>query len=319
MLWNIWRPLLIILGIVFTCDLISLFVDLNANKEEEEFVIRSFSMCSFVLSLLLSVRVNIAYNRWWTLRSGYGSAVYGVADLVRRATSCVPDMSQVLELQRWGAVWANCIYAFIGWQPALPPAIDQLLAPEEAQALRAAAKQRHYALQRLRMLVLQASSSLSTSQAVTLDDAMTKAQAGAGACGAIRCTATPLVLRYTCTGLILLWLAIVALIRIGYPNWLSLPMTLLLGLCMLCVDELASQMENAPHLVSLEALLVDAMEDAANSVAEAEQHRAAVWGWRTKGGLSGPEAYQGAAAVARAGSGAVQLGPPGLCNGDENC
>lgn len=41
------------------------------------------------------------------MRSNYGLAVYGVADLVRRATTCVPDLQQVVSADAGPAMLAR--------------------------------------------------------------------------------------------------------------------------------------------------------------------------------------------------------------------
>jgi len=71
------------------------------------------------------------------------------------------------ELCRWGQVWAHCIYAYTGRQSGLPPAIDQLLTPEEARGLRASAKARHYAQMRLRTILAHTSEGLTDAQVRT--------------------------------------------------------------------------------------------------------------------------------------------------------
>lgn len=60
------------------------------------------------------------------------------------------------EIARWGQVWALCVRSYVGRLPGVPPRVDELLSPEEAAELRAAAKARHFALQRLRSLVVEA-------------------------------------------------------------------------------------------------------------------------------------------------------------------
>lgn len=99
-----------------------------------------------------------------SMRSHYGIACYGAADLVRRAATSVPSLGQVAEIRRWTEVWVLCIRCYIGRLPDLPPRVDELLSPEEAAELRAAGKARHFALQRLRALVVEARRGLSTAE-----------------------------------------------------------------------------------------------------------------------------------------------------------
>lgn len=61
-------------------------------------------------------------------------------------------------------MWALCTRAYVGRLPSLPPRVNELLSLEEAAELQAAAKARHFALQRLRALVVEARRGLCTAE-----------------------------------------------------------------------------------------------------------------------------------------------------------
>lgn len=68
------------------------------------------------------------------------------------------------EIRRWGEVWALCVHTYISRSQSLPPRIDELLSLEEATELRAAHKARHFSLQRLRSVVVEARRTLCTAE-----------------------------------------------------------------------------------------------------------------------------------------------------------
>lgn len=68
------------------------------------------------------------------------------------------------EIKRWGEVWALCMRAYVGRLPDLPPRVDELLTLEEAAELRAARKARHFALQQLRSVAVEARRGLPTAE-----------------------------------------------------------------------------------------------------------------------------------------------------------
>lgn len=231
-----------------------------------------FKMGSFVLSLILSVKLGRVYSRFWEARTNFGKisgnlnmcmqllVLYSTVDIPKTlSTSDVDDLVQ--EFTVWATVFPYTLVMQLLSLSKVPDQVRILLCNEEIQLLESTLKPRKYALMKLQHIVHQFA--LPTEKYLSMQSLLQSTETAAAACRRIKFSAMPYGLSQLYTGFIMIWLCIIPL-GIGYSGpleygtvsdvltvWLTSIILFFFALMMLSVDEVANQLEDPFHSMPL--------------------------------------------------------------------
>lgn len=226
-----------------------------------------FRMGSFALSLLLSVKVSKVYDRFWEARSNFsriGGNLNMTLQLLELYSRGRPDsmegmeasdVDQILaEFASWAMVYPYALVVQLLALSGVPEEVHLLLNEEEIKLLNSTPKPRKYALMKLQDLLHQFP--LPTEKYLCMQKLLQDTEYACGVCRRIKFTALPYGLSQVYSGFIMIWLCILPL-GIQYSGsgqegtmsdiltvWLSGLLVYLFSLMMICVDEVANQLED---------------------------------------------------------------------------
>jgi predicted membrane chloride channel (bestrophin family) len=228
-----------------------------------EAVIQVIQTTSFVLALLLALRMNRTYERWWDAWRAFRRIGDCAAALTQQAVVFAEgDPPLQAEVARWAVLWCYSVVMFCSGAPELDPMAARLLSEREAAAFNAVPNKFNFVELKLRKLLARVKATVD--QGLSIDAHMREGWQCVRTCSTIKQTALPYALTLMCTGFIEIELVLLPIGLIGSPYSISadnftrsqratgimllLGLYMIINLLLLGADEVASQMED-PFLV----------------------------------------------------------------------
>jgi hypothetical protein len=119
-----------------------------------EAVIQMITMTTFILALLLTLRLNRTYERWWDAWRNFRRLGDCAVALTQQATVLAPSEPGLQgEVARWAVLWCYSVMQFCAGAPAIDPLARQLLSPAEACVYDAAPNKFNFVELKLRKLI----------------------------------------------------------------------------------------------------------------------------------------------------------------------
>jgi putative membrane protein len=258
-LWNIKWPFIAINFISYVVQYYGLMSGDQQWRQELSHLRTAFTMSSFCMSLLLSYRVNRAYERWSQARSSISSLGSGATSIFMQcAIWCrhQPEKSDALDdLRRFCIVWPYSILQVLRGSDTLLPAATNHLHKEEQVVYSGSRKGRQVVATAIRCIVNDLD--LGGDKLMACESLLQSAMSAGGAALRIRFAALPQALSLVSTGFILLWCALLpfGLLTdqfVGDIDQGALIAVAIISLLLLSVDEVASQLEDPFPFIPLE-------------------------------------------------------------------
>eukprot|EP00041_Stephanoeca_diplocostata_P008778 m.130596 g.130596 ORF g.130596 m.130596 type:complete len:389 (+) comp17474_c1_seq1:314-1480(+) len=214
---------------------------------------------TFGLSLLLVFRVKESYNRYNEARVKWGMMVNRTRDLVRQFWSYCDDVELNSEATRWTVAFVYACKHSLRWKPVCDD-VDDILFPEEVQALNAADHMPVYCMERLAECLRRARQRglLDTQQVYMMDRNITSFEDQIGACERILKTPVPFGLVLHLRWIMILYILCVPLFLVQHLTWGTIPVTLLFAYTLTGLEDISQEIEN-PFRETWHALPIDSI------------------------------------------------------------
>lgn len=205
-----------------------------------------YEVAGAALGLLLVLRTNAGYDRWWEARKLWGGIVNSTRNLVITAIVHGPDDPQWRDrLARWGAAFAHSCRRSLRFERDIPE-IQRLLGPEDASRLSAAWHMPAEAARQIDLLLRDAFSHPGADRFAFQEALRRRAELIDHYGGCERILKSPLPRAYSVNirrflVLFLITLPWALLDRVG---WLTPLVTLLVAFPLLSLDEIGTQLQN---------------------------------------------------------------------------
>ncbi|EFN53147.1 hypothetical protein CHLNCDRAFT_136917 [Chlorella variabilis] len=256
-LWNIRVPFFAVMCTTILVAVLE-YLEIQHSPANTDTLIRSFQLTSFVVALLLTLRLNRAYDRWLRAQAGFSG------------TGREPAAGQggaFAELERWGIVLIYGTLGFVLSLPRLHPAAAEVLSEEELQVVEGSPKAVYAVMARLRVLV--GGAVLPAEKLLAMNDSIARGMDACCSCMGVLEQATPQVLSLLSTGFVFTWLLFLPFglweATARTVMWLTVPAMALMAALLLGCDEAstssgrsstregaASQLEDPFNLLPLE-------------------------------------------------------------------
>ncbi|KAI7837078.1 hypothetical protein COHA_009076 [Chlorella ohadii] len=267
-LWNVRWPLLSVVLANCLCILYGIKVvtwGLPSWQNGDDYRL-SFQLCSFALSLILSFRVKVGYDRWWAARQQFGNLRTGACTLACMARNYLHRKHPALaeEFMRWGVVWLYAIKQTVDYAPQLDAPAAALLSEEELAVCTTSHKPRQLAAFKMQHLLAEAEPHIPHSVMLAMQEQWGMAFRAAGDIGRLRHQPGPVGVAMLSTGFAFIWLL---LLNLTYTDGASVDSFAILlpgffvALLILGVDEVASQLEDPWRLLPIQGLVDIGMKD----------------------------------------------------------
>jgi len=223
--------------------------------------IAPYEIAGALLGLLLVLRTNAGYDRWWEARKLWGGIVNQSRNLAISALAYGPgDPSWRERLTRWAAVFPHTARCSLRGEK-LCPEIGNLVGPEEAERIAAADHMPAYVALRLGLLLREACErhDMDRFAFMQLDRERASLIDHVGACERILKTPLPLVYAIKIRrfiALFLLTLPLALLTRIEDP-WLVPVITMLVAYPIVSLDQIGMELQNPFSTASVSHLPLD--------------------------------------------------------------
>lgn len=286
-LYNLRAPMILVSFIIVANAVYTTMFDLFYEKHESMPTFGSteawgmFRMGSFALSLVLSVKLSKVYDRFWSARENFGK-IRGLLNMIMQLmvlyckTNAVKEMPKeevdiLLDtLSTWCTVFPYAVTMQLLSLTQVPVEVIPLLQYEEIELLQSTAKPRKFVLMKIQSIVH--TFDLSTCQYLSIQKLIQECEIAAATCRRIKFTALPYNISQVCTGFVMIWLCIIPFgMQETNSNtteshsekiisiWIEAMIIFLFSLMMLCVDEVANQLEDPFHSLPLFDSLKTAM------------------------------------------------------------
>lgn len=297
LLWRVKWPLLAVMAVTVSLagyELARASYPWLLNLDKGNITYSCVRLSSFAMALLLTLRLNRSYERWWAARQAFGGIGSGAIALAQQAANWIPDEALAAEITRWAVVWHYSALQVLTSAEALHPAGAAMLHPRELEVYAVSQKGRYVVASKVRALIEQAH--LPFEKFTAMESAVQKTMENLGVCTRIKFQALPIGVGLCCTGFLQIWLLFLPLGLWNDADWFGIIAVFWLALLLLGVDEVANQMEDPFGWLPLEAIVESTQRDAARALPEAKALRALV-----EQGVGGPV---GRGAGGRTGNGA---------------
>lgn len=198
-----------------------------------------------MLAILLVLRTNASYDRWWEARKLWGGIVNQSRNLASKAVAYGGDEAWCRGFVRWTGTFCHAARMSLrGQRDDEAPA--RLLGAEDAKALRTARHMPLFVATKLARLLAQArkTSGIDGFAFAELDRERALLVDHIGACERILRTPAPRVHTITLRRFILLYLTGVPLALATSSVWIAVTATALISYPLLAIDRIAQELEN---------------------------------------------------------------------------
>ena len=336
LLSRIWPPLAVnlALAIVVSADHIlractactaagapdSLLPNIAANVIDSLTPIIRFLL--FAASIILTLRLGRAYERWWAARQAFSAVGSAATALCQRFKLWAPDGGDgggsgeegpAAAMTRWAIAWHYSILHVCRGARALHKDAARLLAPEELAVYAAARKGRQICVEAL--LQITSDADLEAKKFDALEAILQRGVAAAGVCTGVRFQALPYGLTLMSSGFVEFFLVALVLAMVQEASaagkaagdtfadtafTVASVLALYLGvnLLFLGADEVANQLEDPFPWLPLEDIAATTARNAARAPGELRALRAAARARHAKGAAGAAAALVGGSASA---------------------
>jgi predicted membrane chloride channel (bestrophin family) len=228
LLRRVWPPLLLnmLLALAIAADHISralarrpLLPDLNPDVIKSLDPLTRYLM--FSITVVLAIRLNRTYERWFAARQGFagvGSTVLALAQRFEALSSPArgdPSRDALMaDVVRWGVVWHHSVLQIVMGRKEIASWGAAFLHADELAAYRAARKGRQFAVLKLSQLVASFDGGGHSGRLV-LDALLRRGVQMQGTCTTIRLQAMPYALTLLSTGFVEVFLLMLPLASLG--------------------------------------------------------------------------------------------------------
>lgn len=218
-----------------------------------------YEIAGAALSLLLVLRTNAGYERWWEARKLWGSIVNQCRDLVVVSQANGPkDRAWREEIARWTAAFAHAVRRSLRGQRQAPE-LAALLGPGEAARVAAAEHMPSYVSARIAAQLAAALSGGQISGFAFLQADRDRALLldHAGGCERILKSPLPRAYAIKIRQLVFVFLAALPFALITRVGWLTPLVTILTAYPLLALDEIGDELQRPFSTASLNHLPLD--------------------------------------------------------------
>ena len=226
----------------------------------------SFGFVGVALGILLVIRLNAGYERWWEARRQWGSIVNQSRNLVIGSLAYGPDQREWREsIVRWTAVFAHAArHSLRSESPGSE--IVSLLAPQEVGQLSRAHHMPSFVAGRIGDLLREACERLDMDRFafLRLDQERAQLMNHLGACERIRATPLPRLYSVNIRQFILLFLLILpfGLLHQFQPGWFVPLATMMIAYPLLTLDQIGVELEDPFSTANQSHLPIDELSRA---------------------------------------------------------
>lgn len=230
-----------------------------------------FRMGSFLLSIIISLKISRIYDRFWAARQAFGKLggnANAMMQLLVIYSGSIPNetMSELEktnaldEFQRWLIVFPYALIMQLLALKELPNEARIHLGLKQIHLLESTAKPRKYVLMKLQKILHQFN--LPMEKYLSIEKLLQDTESAAAECRRIKFTALPYSISQYCTGFLMIWSCVIpfgvdgAIEGSGKTTgvlsiWVAAAVMLLFCFMMLAVDEIANQLEDPFHSLPL--------------------------------------------------------------------
>lgn len=208
--------------------------------------IAPFEFAGAALGLLLVLRTNSGYDRWWEARRLWGSITNQSRNLAITALAYGPDdAAWRTALIQWSAAWPHVVRHSLRDERSLPR-VAALLGPEETAHIEAAEHMPSFVSLRIAQLLDDAARRLGMDRFAFLQAEQTRAALidHVGGCERIRKTPLPLAYRIVIRRFVVLFLTSLPFALMPRIGWLTPVVTLLVAYPILALDDIGAELQN---------------------------------------------------------------------------
>lgn len=227
-------------------------------------------LTSFALSLLLVFRTNSSYARWDEARKMWGGILNHSRNIVQQACAFFPDDQQGKvnreAMSRWTIAYALTLQAHLQDEQYLSSGLTRVMEPHEKELVMAS---NHKVVKSLQVMgeIIQATP-LTIAQAATMQENLAFFYDALGGCE--RILRTPIPVSYTrhTVRFLLIWMTFLPFGLIEVCHWMTIPVSVFIGLLLLGIDEIGVQIEEPFGILALDAIAGRVEADTNQQLAE---------------------------------------------------
>ncbi|PRW56677.1 deoxyribodipyrimidine photo-lyase [Chlorella sorokiniana] len=210
---------------------------------------RAYRSVQFVVSLLLSMRINRGVTRWWDARNGFRGAGSAVAALCYQCPVWGVDPAIHACIRKWGIAWHFALWAELNGDKRLDPRAEALFDEEGLRDYYSYSKGRHLCANMLRRLIQEAvevhTGGMRQEMFTELQSSLQRGFDSMSQCNRISQQALPEALTMLSSGFLSIWLLVMPLgLWESSAGPVGAFVMMLVAVLMLACDELATQLEN---------------------------------------------------------------------------
>lgn len=219
-------------------------------------------LTSFAVSLLLVFRTNQSYDRWWEARKVWGGILNRVRDITTQSVVFFPDSESELRQAcgRWTIAFARSLHAHLQDGVDIRQTLRNVLSPSELDMLCGSQHRVVKSLSVLSEVVKQ--TPLNPIQQQMMQTNIQFFYDALGMCERIYRTPLPLTYTRHTSRFLIIWLSTLPLAEWSTFGWATIPITLLIGVLLLGIDEIGVQIEEPFGVLPLDAICTRAELDA---------------------------------------------------------
>jgi putative membrane protein len=223
-----------------------------------------FQLGTFAVSLLLAMRINRTYERWWLGRQRFGAVSSNTTQAAQLIAVWCEDEALVQKFVDWMIVYHYSVMMQLLALSRLPPEAATLLSPEDLAVVNASKKPRQLASLQAHALLKDAN--LGFDKVIVIEGLLNTAAREGGGCARIKFQAMPYNVGIISTGFVFIWLLFLPLGLFGGVELRAEQKTLetvlefvvlviaflFFALLLLACDEIANQLEDPFYQLPLD-------------------------------------------------------------------
>ncbi len=254
-------PLVIVFGLIATAICGASWLIERLHTVQIGLEVAPFEIAGAALGLLLILRTNAGYDRWWEARKLWGGIVNQSRNLVISALAYGPSDAKWREsIVRWVAVFPHVARCSLRGDP-LPSQVADLIGQEDAQHIQSAGHMPSFVALKLGELLRQAcdQSNMDRFVFLQLDKERASLIDHIGACERILKTPLPLVFAIKIRRFIALFLLTLpfALLHRISGDWLVPFITMMVAYPLVSLDQISVELQNPFSVDNLSHLPLD--------------------------------------------------------------
>jgi len=226
------------------------------------------------MSLLLVFRTTQSYNRWDEARKFWGATLNRSRDIIRQAVTLFPEQKAKEALARWHIAFVRAMHRHFQNEGSLENDLKDILTPSELQML---LKSQHRPMKALHVLgELIMSQPMPPIHQMQMSLNVQHYHDQLGACE--RLLRTPIPVSYTrhTSRFLFMWLTILPFAMWGTCGWATVPLTTLVAISLLKIDEIGMQIEEPFSILPLDVICGRIQTDVTSTLKDDQEVKAAV-------------------------------------------